>query len=240
LTPRNTSPKTVEPIRMNITKHDSRVVPSSAWRSSLPSRCALRQREQQRAARRPSPRPPSASRCRGRSCRARGRSARRGGTSVAKTRRSSLRRARGAAPPADRAGAAAGFTIDTISDVRRRKQPVSSSPGTMAPVHVADRPAELVGHHDQDERRRDDLRERAGRRDHAGRELLAVAVPQHDRQRDQAHRDDRRGHDAGRRGEQRTDENHRDRRARRASVRTAGRWCRADPRPCPIVRGSAP
>ena len=78
-----------------------------------------------------------------------------------------------------------------------------------AGVHVADRAAELVGHDDQHERRRDDLRERAGRGDDAGREPPVVAVAQHDRQRDQAHRDHAGGDDAGRGREQRADEDDR-------------------------------
>ena len=77
-----------------------------------------------------------------------------------------------------------------------------------ARVHVADRLAELVGHDDQHQRRRDDLRQRAGCGDHAGGEAPVVAVAQHDRQRDQAHRDHRGGDHAGGRGEQRADEDH--------------------------------
>ena len=73
-------------------------------------------------------------------------------------------------------------------------------------VHVADRLAELVGHHDQHQRRRDDLRQRAGGRDDAGGHAAVVAVAQHDRQRDQAHRNHRGGDDAGGGGEQRADE----------------------------------
>ena len=73
-------------------------------------------------------------------------------------------------------------------------------------VHVADRLAELVGHHDQHQRRRNDLRQRAGGRDDAGRHPAVVAVAQHDRQRDQAHRDHGSGDDAGRRREQGADE----------------------------------
>ena len=73
-------------------------------------------------------------------------------------------------------------------------------------VHVADRLAELVGHHDQHQRRRNDLRQRAGGRDDAGRHPAVIAVAQHDRQRDQAHRDHGSGHDAGRGREQRADE----------------------------------
>ena len=76
-------------------------------------------------------------------------------------------------------------------------------------VHVAHRAAELVGEHDQHQARRNDLRERARSGDHAAREAPVIAVAQHDRQRDQAHRDDRRCDDAGGRGEQRADQHHR-------------------------------
>ena len=75
-------------------------------------------------------------------------------------------------------------------------------------VHVAHRLAELVSHDNQDKRGRDDLCQRArGRNDTRG-DAAVIAVAQHDRQRDQAHRDDR-GRDHARRcREQRTDENH--------------------------------
>ena len=56
-------------------------------------------------------------------------------------------------------------------------------------VHVAHRAAELVGHDDEHERGRNDLRQRARCRNDAGRETPVIAVAQHDRQRDQAHRD---------------------------------------------------
>ena len=68
-------------------------------------------------------------------------------------------------------------------------------------VHVADRAAELVGHDDQHQRRRDDLRQCARGGDDAGGKTLVVAVAEHDRQRDQAHRDHRGGDHAGGRGE---------------------------------------
>ena len=76
-------------------------------------------------------------------------------------------------------------------------------------VHVADRLAELVGHHDQHQRGRNDLRQRAGCRDDAGRHAAVIAVAQHDRQRDQAHRDHRGRDHAGGGREQRADEHHR-------------------------------
>ena len=67
---------------------------------------------------------------------------------------------------------------------------------------------QLIGHDDEDEAGRDDLRQRARGGDDAGGELPVVAVAQHDGQRDQAHRDHRRGHHARGRREQRTDEDH--------------------------------
>ena len=57
-------------------------------------------------------------------------------------------------------------------------------------VHVADRAAELVGHHDQRQRRQ--LRQRAGRRDDAGGDAAVVAVARRDRQRDRPTRRPRR------------------------------------------------
>ena len=76
-------------------------------------------------------------------------------------------------------------------------------------VDVADRTPELIGHDDEHEARRDDLRKRARSGDRAARHAPVIAVAQHDRQRDQAHRDDRCGDDAGRGGKQRTDADHR-------------------------------
>jgi hypothetical protein len=93
-----------------------------------------------------------------------------------------------------------------------------------ARVHVAHRAAELVGHDDEHERRRDDLRKRSGGGDGAGRKAPVVAVTQHDRQRDEAHRDDRRGHDTGRGGKQRADEDDR-----------VGEAAANGPNTCPMV-----
>jgi hypothetical protein len=78
-----------------------------------------------------------------------------------------------------------------------------------AGVHGADRAAELVGHDDQHQRGRNDLRQGARGGNNAGGEPAVVAVAQHDRQRDQAHRDHRGSDDAGGRGQQRADEDHR-------------------------------
>ena len=133
-----------------------------------------------------------------------------------------------------------GQTIGDEEDVAgiERGQHEAGDEGAL--VHVADRAAELVGHDDQHQRRRDDLRQRAGGRDDAGGEAAVVAVAQHDRQRDQAHRDHRGRDDAGGGGQQRADEDHRIGEAAADAGRRAGRWCRAGPRPCRIVRGSAP
>ena len=66
-----------------------------------------------------------------------------------------------------------------------------------AEIHVADRLAELVGHHDQHQRRRHQLGDGAGGRQHAGDVADVVAVAHHDRHRDQRHGDDLRRHRAG-------------------------------------------
>ena len=66
----------------------------------------------------------------------------------------------------------------------------------------------MVGHHDEHQRRRNDLCQRAGRRDDPGSHPAIVAVAQHDRQRDQPHGYHRGCDHAGRRGQQRPDEDH--------------------------------
>ncbi len=78
-----------------------------------------------------------------------------------------------------------------------------------AGIHVADRAAELIGHDDEHQARRDDLRQRAGSGDGAGGQTPVVAVAQHDGQRDQPHGDDRGGDHAGGGGEQGADDHHR-------------------------------
>ena len=95
---------------------------------------------------------------------------------------------------------------DHVSEIEPGKHQAGDD---RALVHVADGAPELVGHDDQDEARRDDLRERAGGSDDTGCEPPVVAVAQHDRERDQPHRDDRGGDDAGRRGEKGADHHHR-------------------------------
>ncbi len=73
-------------------------------------------------------------------------------------------------------------------------------------VHVADRAAEHIGHHDQHQRGRNDLRQGAARGDDTGRQTRVIAVAQHDGQRDQPHGDDRGRHHPRGRGQQRADE----------------------------------
>jgi hypothetical protein len=67
----------------------------------------------------------------------------------------------------------------------------------------------LVGHDNQDQRRRNDLRQRAGRCDHAGGDAAVIAVAQHDRQGDQPHGNHGCRDYAGRCSKQRADEDHR-------------------------------
>ena len=75
-----------------------------------------------------------------------------------------------------------------------------------AEIHVADRLAELVGQHDQHQRRRHQLRDGAGGREHAGDVADVVAVAHHHRHRDHRHRDDLRRHRAGDRAEDEADD----------------------------------
>ena len=78
-----------------------------------------------------------------------------------------------------------------------------------AGIHVADRAAELVGQHDQHQRRRNELRDGAGGRDHAHGVARRIAVFEHRRHRDDAHGDHRGRDRAGDRAEHRADEDHR-------------------------------
>ena len=78
-----------------------------------------------------------------------------------------------------------------------------------AHVQVADAAAKLVGHDDQHQGGWDDLRQGAGGGDGPGGDRRAVTIPQHDRQGDQAHGDDRGRHHAGSGGQQGADEQHR-------------------------------
>src|SRR5580704_7217863 len=66
-----------------------------------------------------------------------------------------------------------------------------------AEIHVADRAAELVGQHDQHQRRRHQLGDGAGGRQHAGGVAHVVLVAQHHGQGDHGHGDDLRRHSAG-------------------------------------------
>ena len=94
-------------------------------------------------------------------------------------------------------------------DVERERAGQGQGRDQGSGIHVADRAPELVGQHDQHQRGRHDLRQRARSRDHPGREALVVMVAQHDRQGNQPHRDHRRGDHARGRGQKRADEHHR-------------------------------
>ncbi len=78
-----------------------------------------------------------------------------------------------------------------------------------AGIHVADRAAELVGEHDQHQRRRDELGDGAGGGDDAHGVARRVAVFHHQRHRDHAHGDDRGRDRAGDGAENGADEDHR-------------------------------
>ena len=67
-------------------------------------------------------------------------------------------------------------------DLQNRRAPC-------AEIHVADRLAELVGEHDQHQRRRHQLGNGSRGRQHAGDVADVVAVADHHRHRDQRHRD---------------------------------------------------
>ena len=94
-------------------------------------------------------------------------------------------------------------------DVERIEQRQDKARHEGAFVHVTDRAAELVGHDDQHQRGRDDLRESPRGGDHAGCDAAVIAVAQHDRQRDQAHRDDGCRHDTSGCRQKCADEDHR-------------------------------
>ncbi len=73
-----------------------------------------------------------------------------------------------------------------------------------------DRHAHLIPEHDQHDAGRDDLPQRAGGGNDPDREFVLVAVPHHDRERDQPHRGHGRTDHAGRRGHQRSHADHAD------------------------------
>ncbi len=77
-----------------------------------------------------------------------------------------------------------------------------------AAIHVADRAAQLVSQHDQHQRGRDDLRQRARGGDDTRGDAAVIAVAQHDRQRDKPHRDDAGRDHAGRGRQQRAHQHH--------------------------------
>ncbi|OIQ73259.1 hypothetical protein GALL_451070 [mine drainage metagenome] len=78
-------------------------------------------------------------------------------------------------------------------------------------VHIAHAAAELVGHDDEHQRGRDDLRQRARGSDHPRGHPPVIAVAQHDGQRDQSHGNDRRRDHAGGCRQHGTDQHHGDR-----------------------------
>ncbi|MNT03562.1 hypothetical protein D3C72_1381050 [compost metagenome] len=81
------------------------------------------------------------------------------------------------------------------------------TPGAL--VHLADVGAELVGHDDQHQRGRHQLRDGSRGGEHAGRVTHVVAVAHHDRQRDHRHRDHLAGHRAGDGAEDEAHDDHR-------------------------------
>ena len=108
-----------------------------------------------------------------------------------------------------RQGRDTGGLEDSQGDDIQRVQAHQHETGDKgALVHVTHAAAQLVGHDDQHQRRRDDLRQRAGSGNHAAGQTTVVAVAQHDGQRNQAHGDDGSGHHAGRGCQQGADEHH--------------------------------
>jgi hypothetical protein len=94
-------------------------------------------------------------------------------------------------------------------DVDDEEQDLHHRRPERADVHVAHRPAELIGKDDENQRRRYQLGDRAGSCDDAGGQARAVAEAQHDRQRDDPHGDDRGGNRPGDCTEDGADEDHR-------------------------------
>ena len=94
-------------------------------------------------------------------------------------------------------GTLCGCRIETREDEEQEEHDLQDRGPDRAEIHVADRDAELVGEHDQHQRRRDHLGDGARGGDHAGGDAHVVAVLHHDRQRDHAHGDDRGGDGAG-------------------------------------------
>ena len=90
---------------------------------------------------------------------------------------------------------------------RRDRSIPSINPGIdRAHEQVADRDRQLIGHDDQHDRRRNEDAERAGGRDHPGRELFRIILPHHDRDRQCREQHDRRADNAGRCREQDSDQ----------------------------------
>jgi hypothetical protein len=84
----------------------------------------------------------------------------------------------------------------------------SGQPVSVAEIHVADRLAELVGEHDENQRRRHQLGDGTGGRQHAGNVAHVVAIADHHRHRDQRHGDDLSCHRACDRAEDEADDDH--------------------------------
>ena len=85
--------------------------------------------------------------------------------------------------------------------------PASIRPGIIAAANSVPTDSFMdVGQQNQDQARRNDLTERAGRADHAAGQALVVAAPQHARQRQQAERHHGGADDAGGRAHQHADQ----------------------------------
>ena len=138
------------------------------------------------------------------------------------------------------AGTRCGCRIETARMKSRKSADLQDRGADRAEVHVADRDAELVGEHDQHQRRRDHLGDGAGGGDHAGADPHVVAVLQHHRQRDHPHGDDRGGDRAGDGAEDRRRRGSPRRRARPAPDRRAGPCPRAGPRRGRCARAPRP
>ena len=106
-----------------------------------------------------------------------------------------------------------GHGRDVMGQEDTQKERVAGEQGDLqhrrppgAEIHVADRLAELVGHHDQHQRGRHQLGDGAGCGEHAGDVAHVITIAQHHRHRDQRHGDDLRRHRAGDRAEDEADD----------------------------------
>ena len=121
------------------------------------------------------------------------------------------------------AGTSLGHTTLTIEHADAEQRELNDAWPDGARIHVSDRAAELVGEHHQHERGRNQLRDRARRRDHAHGMTRRISVFDHRLHRDHAHGDDRGGDRAGDRAQDGADENHRIGQVRHAPGRTTAR-----------------